>query len=654
MIMENRSRRLLLEQLEDRCLPSTYGVAWPGANKITVSFAPDGTQVDSAASTLFQNLNAQATTKAWEMEILRALQSWAANANINFGIMPDHGQALGSAGPIQGDADFGDMRFAARPEGTDVLALNTPYDPVAGTRSGDIVFNSNYALGINGQGTIDLFSLALHETGNALGLPDTSTDPTSVLYSVYAGVRSGPSASDIAQLQALYGARTPDRYEGSTGNNTLATATTIKLPEVAADITTLGDVDFYRYKVPDYANRSITFTVRTAGISLLTSRLTIYNSAGQVVAASAASDPLSGDVSIRLDNVSRGTTLYLKVEGARSDVFGVGSYRLKINSGAVSAMQIKAIDAVLDNPTFNNVIDDHHSNDTLDSATNLNQAKYQTTPAFDYSVNASLSDVSDVDCYSLVAPAASSSGPRTILVSVTRTGTSTLDPEITIYDASGNEVNAQVLANDDGSFLVQVVGATPGATYYVGIDSDPFDTVTANQTGNYQLGVNFQDNPIVLETYVDDVLNQSKQVDVFTMQVNETATMHFVLSSTTGIQGSSVQVAVRMSIYDLNGALIASLTAQDGEVVSKDVFLTKGTYAIRFVAATRDGSALPDTLTLLQGRSLTDPEDPPPVDPTQDPTQAPPAPPDPIIVTNNTPPTLPPLDPASDPWSPSA
>ena len=52
------------------------------------------------------------------------------------------------------------------------------------------------------------------------------------------GVRTGLSAGDVNMLQALYGARTADRYEGTAGNGTFATAAVMKLPNIAADITT--------------------------------------------------------------------------------------------------------------------------------------------------------------------------------------------------------------------------------------------------------------------------------------------------------------------------------------------------------------------------------------------------------------------------------
>ena len=102
--------RLVVERLDDRCLPALLGLPWPDPGHLTLSFAPDGTQVDNTPSGLFQKLNGQAATKVWETELLRALQTWAVSANINLGVMPDRGQALGSAGPIQGSADFGDIR----------------------------------------------------------------------------------------------------------------------------------------------------------------------------------------------------------------------------------------------------------------------------------------------------------------------------------------------------------------------------------------------------------------------------------------------------------------------------------------------------------------------------------------------------------------
>ena len=60
--MKRRSAPLFLEQLEDRCTPSTSGVGWGFADHLTLSFAPDGTQAGAQKSNLFQRLNAIAPT----------------------------------------------------------------------------------------------------------------------------------------------------------------------------------------------------------------------------------------------------------------------------------------------------------------------------------------------------------------------------------------------------------------------------------------------------------------------------------------------------------------------------------------------------------------------------------------------------------------
>src|SRR5438270_2793445 len=107
---------LTAEPLEERLQPSTWGMPWEYGN-LTLSFVPDGAKVDGNQSNLSQTLGSHASTKAWEMEVLRAAQTWAAAANINVGMVADGGQDLGIAGVIQGDPRFGDIRIAAEPLG---------------------------------------------------------------------------------------------------------------------------------------------------------------------------------------------------------------------------------------------------------------------------------------------------------------------------------------------------------------------------------------------------------------------------------------------------------------------------------------------------------------------------------------------------------
>src|SRR5207249_653277 len=155
---------------------------------------------------------------------------------INVGLVADGGAPVGGPGAIQGDLRFGDIRIAAHPMAPDVLSLGTHFDPLAGTRSGDIVFNSDAQLEIGKKHGFDLFTVTLHEAGNVFGLQEV-TDPRSVMYVGYQGKVLNLSTSDIEQLQAMYGVRQPDQYEGATGNDTFTTATSINLLNVAADIT---------------------------------------------------------------------------------------------------------------------------------------------------------------------------------------------------------------------------------------------------------------------------------------------------------------------------------------------------------------------------------------------------------------------------------
>ena len=82
-----RRKRLEMESLEDRAVPATFGVPWSDARNLTLSFVPDGTPIAAHTSTLFQTLNAQQPTAAWQRTILQAFQTWAVNANINIGLV---------------------------------------------------------------------------------------------------------------------------------------------------------------------------------------------------------------------------------------------------------------------------------------------------------------------------------------------------------------------------------------------------------------------------------------------------------------------------------------------------------------------------------------------------------------------------------------
>ncbi len=631
--MKKRSWRPAFEQLEDRLVPTTWGVAWPNAGHLTLSFAPDGTSIDGYHSSLFQQLNALYSTVNWETEVLRAFQTWASYLNVNVGVAGDDGEAFGTAGPVQGDSSFGDIRIGAHHLGSSV-GLSSPFDPAAGTRSGDVVIDPAQGLGMNGQGNYDLFTLALHEAGHVFGLNDTSSDTTSIMYTIYQGPRTAPSSSDIAALQALYGARVAD----SAANATFANAPTISLPDIQGSLATAGDADLYQYTLPSTANTTATFTVQTGGLSLLTPRVTVYDAQGNPLGTAATTSPLDGGTSVQVNNLVPGATYYIQVQGARTDVFGVGSYRLKIDSGAVSEQQIQSLDATYGNTNLLTAIQAGSNNTTLQTATNLNQSTFQQHPSFTFAATNSLTSNVPQSFYQATVPSNAANQAVTLLASVAPLPGSTALPHITVLDVNGYPVAADVLANQGGQCVVQVRNALPGTTYTLEVTGS-----SSSSSAGYLLGVSFRATPVNLSLVLSDALGQDGNQDVTTVTAQGAQVTHVVLAA--GPTERSATTGVRAIIYQNNQAVFV-LTALTGQTVSADVFLTAGNFQMTITGATADGSALLSLSYSLTCDTMTSPLDPIPINGNNTP------PPPDQTLTGTQPTQIVSTDPNSNPFGP--
>jgi hypothetical protein len=320
-----RTRRSRYETLEPRMLlHAAAGREWASTD-VSVSLLPDGTSTDGYTSSLFSELDAVAPRAAWQRELARALQSWANVSNLDFHFVSDGGSPTGSPGRAQGDSRFGDIRLGAHPLDRFVAYA---YYPSGTTRGGDITLNSNsnFSLGKH----IDLYSVLLHETGHALGLGHGTAG--TIMYATIKGVYSGLAAADVAGVQAIYGARAHDSFDAAAANDTFRTASTLALSsgviELLADVTTLADVDYYRVRLPDGAEGTLTVSVDAGGISLLSPKLSVYDGAGRRLAVADAGGQYGGKGSITLKGLPAGQTVYLVADGAVNDVFGMGAYRL--------------------------------------------------------------------------------------------------------------------------------------------------------------------------------------------------------------------------------------------------------------------------------------------------------------------------------------
>src|SRR5262249_52760012 len=150
-------------------------------------------------------------------------------------------------------------------------------------------------------GKYDIFSVAVHEAGHVFGL-DHSTASGSVMNADY-GYRTGLAASDIAALQALYGTRSPDSFDAARGNDT-ADQASVLAPQrpgggtgFVADgaLTTLTDVD--NYNIPALPlQTAVTIRLQAEALSLVLPKVTVYDSAGRVVASGLSRDVFNNDL----------------------------------------------------------------------------------------------------------------------------------------------------------------------------------------------------------------------------------------------------------------------------------------------------------------------------------------------------------------------
>ncbi len=335
-----------VEGLETRVvLYSATGNAWPNPQLITISFMPDGTSLGGGkTSNLFSAFNGNSNLAGkWQNVILQAAQTWAQQTNINFAVVPDDGSPEGSSPDEQGYSGFGDIRIGGYNFGCSTLAL-TYQPPQANNFSlaGDVTFNTGQGFHINS--TYDLFTVATHEIGHALGLGESSVGG-SVMYGTYNGVMKGLASDDIAGIRAIYSgnaARTPDTYNVNSNNNAsenMATwlnavinynTLTALVPNL--DITTAGQAEYFAFPAPYGGTGTLKLDVQSSGLSLLAPKVTVYSSNGTTVLASANGAGQYGTtLNVTVPNLVVGQSYYIEVQGADNTQMGTGRYALGLN-----------------------------------------------------------------------------------------------------------------------------------------------------------------------------------------------------------------------------------------------------------------------------------------------------------------------------------
>ena len=319
-------------------------------------------------------------------------------------MVPDNGSAFGTPGRFQGDPRFGDVRIGGNRLSPEVLAVASPPDPgLAGTLAGDVFVNVDYRFKDT---PYDLYSVMLHEAGHTLGL-DHSDDPASPMYPRFNNTKSSLTPADVTDIRALYGPRRPDRFEGASGNEEIGTATAIPLPTAYdgstpllafADLHHEGDADMFWFDAVPFGggDENITIRVRSAGLSLLAPKVTVFaigddGELKEVANVKADSADFTGaSLSVTFDGNDDDEDegrFFVRIEPADDAPFETGRYAVSVNFDGLSAVRPEVIDrvasgpfdalgandlaALLRNPDSALVNVDHGTNDTPRTATTL-------------------------------------------------------------------------------------------------------------------------------------------------------------------------------------------------------------------------------------------------------------------------------------------
>ena len=620
----NRRRTIACEQLEERWTPAQFGIPWSDSTHLTMSFVPDGTQVETEASQLQSALDAQLPRASWQRAILRAAQTWASVANVNIGLVSDGGQQLGVAGAMQGDPRFGDIRIAGLPLGDDALAISIPpSNTTAGTYSGDIIINTRARFTAN-----KLYAAVMHEMGHVLGL-DHSADPASVMFPTIRQT-AALTAGDIANLRALYGVRAVDFNEGDKGNNTIKDATRVKFSAVSGgyngstpivsygDIGSATDIDFFEVRTLAGYTGPMTFRVQTTGISLLAPRVSLIDQNGRVLQTKTGANTNGTTLNFQIPTSVSDGRYYLRVEASPTATFKFGRYGVAVTfdgrlgpigisidqvlRGRFESLKPERVDQLFANPSSIIYEDDLRLDDTALTAIPLRVGAGQPSER-DLEATGSISDRRDVDFYEVRAPRATATISNWVMtVSLRAADAKGIVPRLQVLDANQVAVAAQVVLNAAGQYTVELRNVPSRAVYFLRLSSHQ-----PSATGNYNLYVNFGNVPAELNPMAAGRLNAANGFKIEQSLYVARSQLFSFLSVASGSP-------VTMTIRDMNGQIVYQQVSGPGQTSSGiSKVLLPGKYRVTFQSAATatfrlSGSRISDPIGVIYNSPIYEPQ----------------------------------------------
>jgi hypothetical protein len=180
-------------------------------------------------------------------------------------------------------------------------------------------------------------------------------------------------------------------------------------------------------------------------------------------------------------------------------------------------------------------------------------------------------------------------------------------PRVDVFDPTGNAVRFTLLANENGNFSVEVPNVPSGGSYYVKVSAQ--SPGAGRDSGSYFLGVDFDAQAATTLTNFDGgSLSAALPAQVWALSVQRNQLYQFELSAS-----ASSAAQVQMDVYDASGKDLFTLRATSTlPPVTGHVYLTAGTYSVRFTEIAQGGGAMPAVDFSLIGEIITDPISPRP------------------------------------------
>lgn len=613
------------ESLEQRDLLHGGGIS----ALLTVSYAPDTTDISGQPSSLHSTFSHLGTDKQWQSAITDAFHQWAKHTNADIGVVDDFGDPFGTP---EGTSQFGDIRIGAAPLADSVMAISLPSDNLAlGSWASDIIFNSR----VDWTSLEQLASVALHEAGHIFGLEHTD-DPTSVMHVHGVSEITSPSAADIANLQFLYGERNLDNNELTQRNDSVEVSTDLStnlaeemLSLLYGDISSRDDVDFYRITAGDEIEGAVRIVVDNGGVSTADFVVKLYDDDGELLEEQHERDVTGAfTLDYEFDDAEE---FFVSVELSENSSVDSGGYFVAVS------LDPEELEDDDDNDEYDDLDDDElravgdevrglllangdflfnedfADDDDLETANQITPRSFNAGRTW-YEQVGSISG-EDIDYFRLQSPEDEVGLQNVMTVRVQAITGLALAPRVRVVDELGRELNAQIIRSGNGEHIVQVADVAPETDMFIEVAAE--DPNGRASRGNYQLSVNFGAEVVEMTRFADGVLSQTQPAQYHQLFVATPQLFHFLLSASESAAANAP--AVRMELFDSAGTVVHSLNVEPGQTrSSQNPLLPPGAYTLR-VSFESEPTVGTELSYQLEGFAVSNPLGVVPVDPTAEP-----------------------------------